>query len=317
MGAVVGNSFWLDFEVSFMEFLQRTLGETGINIVSFLSMFGEEMILILILGFLFWCYDKKAATYIGINIMIGLVFNPMVKNIFWRRRPYFDHESIKCYRLVDSGADQYDIAAQGFSFPSGHSTNSAIAYGSLARYYKKPVFTVLAFVLPLCVGFSRMVVGCHYPTDVLFGWLSGVLIIFLIPIIFEKVGEEKRWLVYLIFFLISCIGLLYCKTSDYFSGLGLMGGFFLASEFERRVVKFESTRNVLFCITRLLGGLIIYFALNKILKLPFSKEFLDSGTYLAGIVRFARYLIVSFLTIGVYPLLFKIEKAFGKSSNNQ
>ncbi|WP_029230818.1 phosphatase PAP2 family protein [Butyrivibrio sp. VCB2006] len=312
MGVVVGNSFWFDFEVKFMEFLQRTLGQTGINIVSFFSAFGEEMILILILGFLFWCYDKKAATYVGINVMVGLVFNPLIKNIFWRRRPYFDHESIRCYRLVDSSADQYDIAAQGFSFPSGHSTNSSIVYGSLARFYKKPVFTVLAFVLPLLVGFSRMVVGCHYPTDVMFGWLSGVLIIFFIPWVMNKVGDEKRWIVFLVIFLISAIGLFYCKTSDYFSGLGLMGGFFMAAEFEQRVVKFENTRKPLIWILRLLGGLIVYFALNKVLKLPFDKAFLDSGTFLAGIVRFIRYLVVSFVTIGVYPLLFKVEKVFSK-----
>ena len=308
MGAVVGNSFWFDFEVKLMEFLQNTLGEAGISIISFFSAFGEEMILILALGFLFWCYDKKAATYIGVNIMVGVVFNPLIKNIFWRRRPYFDHETIKCFRPVDKAADVYDIAAQGFSFPSGHSTNAAILYGSLCRVYKSPVFKVIAFALPFLVGFSRVVVGCHYPTDVVFGWLLGAVIIFAIPWIFEKVGEEKRWLLYLIIFLISCLGLFYCKTSDYFTGLGLMGGFFLASEFDTRFVKFENTRKPLLWATRLIGGLIVYFALNTVLKLPFSKEFLDSGTFLAGIVRFCRYIIVSFVTIGVYPLIFRLEK---------
>ncbi len=313
MGVVVGNSFWFDFEVKLMEFLQSVLGSAAISIISFFSTFGEEMILILVLGFLFWCYDKKAATYIGMNIMVGVVFNPLIKNIFWRRRPYFDHESIKCLRPVDSSADIYDIAAQGFSFPSGHSTNASILYGSLARVYKHPVFKVIAFALPFLVGFSRVVVGCHYPTDVLFGWISGLIIIFVIPWIFEKAGEEKRWLVYLIIFLVSCVGLLYCKTSDYFSGLGLMGGFCLASEFDTRIVKFELTRKPIFWITRILGGLIIYFVLNTLLKMPFPKELRDSGTFLAGIIRFGRYLIVSFLTIGVYPLVFKFEKMFSKN----
>lgn len=308
MGVVVGNSFWFDFEVKLMEFLQNTLGSTGIGIISFFSLFGEEMIMILALGFLFWCYDKKAATYIGTNIMVGAVFNPLIKNLFWRRRPYFDHETIQCFRPVDKSADIYDIAAQGFSFPSGHSTNSAVLYGSLARVYKNPVFRVIAFVMPFLVGFSRVVVGCHYPTDVVFGWLLGAVVIFVIPWIFQKAGDEKRWLVYLVIFLISCLGLLYCKTSDYFTSLGLMGGFFLASEFDARVVKFENTKKPLFWVTRLAGGLLLYFALNTLLKMPFGKEFLDSGTFLAGIVRFCRYTIVCFVTIGVYPLVFRLEK---------
>ncbi|MBQ6588959.1 MAG: phosphatase PAP2 family protein [Butyrivibrio sp.] len=312
MGVVVGNSFWFDFEVRLMEFLQRTLGETGVNIFSFFSTFGEEMMLILILGFLFWCYDKKAGTYVGINVMMGIVLTPLIKNVVWRRRPYFDHETIKCFRPVEKDADIYDIAAQGFSFPSGHSTNSAAVYGSLARFYKKPVFTVLAFVLPFLVGFSRVVVGCHYPTDVLCGWLTGTVIVFVMPAIISRVDEKKLWIAYLIIFLISAIGLFYCKTSDYFSGLGLMGGFFCSALFEKRFVNFETTRNPLFCVTRLLGGIIVYFALNTLFKMPFSKEFLDSGVFLANIVRFFRYAIVSFLTIGVYPFFFKAEGFLNK-----
>jgi membrane-associated phospholipid phosphatase len=48
----------------------------------------------------------------------------MAKNIALRRRPYFDHESIHILRVVEPEADIYDIAAQGYSFPSGHSTNA-------------------------------------------------------------------------------------------------------------------------------------------------------------------------------------------------
>ncbi len=308
MGVIVGNSFWFDFEVIFMEFLQRTLGETGINIMSFFSAFGEETILTLILLFLFLCYDKKKGIYLASTILVGLIWCPMIKNIFWRRRPYFDHEAIKCYRPVEKDADLYDIAAQGFSFPSGHSTNAAIAYGSIGRLYKKRFFTVLAFAMPFLVGLSRVVVGCHYPTDVLVGWLSGALFVFLIPWILDKAGEEKRWLVFLVIFLISCIGLFYCKTSDYFTGLGLMGGFFLAIEFDRRVVHFKNTKKPLLWATRLIGGLVIYLVLNALLKMPFSHEFLDSGTFLAGIVRCLRYTIVAFMAAGVYPMLFRFEK---------
>lgn len=308
MGAIVGNSFWFDFEVVLMEFLQRILGGAGISIISFFSAFGEEAILALILLFLFLCYDKKKGIYLMCTLLVGLIWCPMIKNIFWRRRPYFDHEAIKCYRIVDKNADQYDIAAQGFSFPSGHSTNAAIAYGSLARLYKKRIFTILAFVIPFLVGFSRVVVGCHYPTDVLVGWLSGALLIFVIPKILDKVGEEKRWIVFLAIFLISCIGLLYCKTTDYFTGLGLMGGFFLAIEFDKRFVNFKNTKKPLYWVTRLFGSLAVYLILNTLLKLPFSHEFLESGTFLAGIVRCLRYIIVSFITAGVYPLLFRFEK---------
>ncbi len=150
-----------------MEFLQGVFGEGGAKVIGFLSLFGEEMALILILGFLYWCYDKKMGSYIGTMIVVGCVVNPMIKNIFWRRRPYFDHDSIKCFRPVEPREDIYDIAAQGFSFPSGHSTNSITAYGSIARYKKNKVTRIAGICTPLLIGFSRVVVGVYYPTDVL------------------------------------------------------------------------------------------------------------------------------------------------------
>ena len=305
-----GNTFYFEFEVQLMELLQNSLDESAIKFISFLSALGEELALILILGFLFWCYDKKSGIKVGICVVTGLVLNPLIKNIAWRRRPYFDHENIKCLRPVEKDADIYDIAAQGFSFPSGHSTNSAVAYGAIARFMKKKILTVLGFLIPLCVGFSRVVVGVHYPTDVLCGWLLGVAIIFFIPLIMEKVGEEKQWLAFLGIFAISCSGLFYCKTSDYFTGLGIMGGFFLAIEFEKRFVHFENTGKIVFCITRIIGGAIVYLALNTLLKLPFSSSFLESGTFIAGIVRVLRYVIVSFMALGVYPMIFRFEKRF-------
>jgi len=312
MDTITGNSFYFDFEVRFMELLQTTLGEKAISIISFFSAFGEELILVLIMGFLFWCYDKEFGIYVGTNIAIGLVLNPMIKNIILRRRPYFDHETINCYRMVDSEADMYDIAAQGFSFPSGHSTNSITAYGSIYRYKKNRFFKVAAFALPLLVGFSRMIVGVHYPTDVLVGWLLGLVIILVFPMIIQKLGTERRWIAFLLIFLFGCIGLFYCKTSDYFTGLGILGGFFLSAEYERRFVRFEYPKSKIFYVTRILGGGMAYLIFNTLLKLPFDPEFLSSGTLSAGLIRLIRYFIVGFISIGLYPHLFKFEKHFIK-----
>ncbi len=308
MGAIVGNTFYFDFEVRIMEFLQGLLGESGAKVFSFITLFGEETILILLLGFLYWCYDKKMGSYVGTLIVTGCVINPMIKNIFWRRRPYFDHESIKCFKPVDADADIYDIAAQGFSFPSGHSTNSVTVYGGMAKYKTNRVTKILSVMMPLLIGVSRVVVGVHYPTDVLCGWLLGLICLFGIGTLMERIPEEKSWIMHLGIFLVSCLGLLYCKTTDYYSALGLMGGLFAAIEFEKRYVKFENTREPLKCILRLACGIAIYLVLNTLLKLPFSKEFLASGTFAAGMVRVVRYLIVSFITIGVYPLIFNLFK---------
>ena len=302
---ITGNTFFFGWEVRLIEWIQSWLGPVGTAIASFITLFGEEYFLVAILGFLYWCWDKEFGEYMGLNIVTGIVWNPLIKNIFLRRRPYFDNPGIKCLKPVDSGADIMDIGAQGFSFPSGHSTNSAITFGGLAAYKKTRALWILAFVAPLLVGISRFSVGVHYPTDVICGWLLGVAIILLLSFLQKKI--EKRWLLHLIIFVISCAGLFYCRTNDYFSGLGLMAGFFLAIEFEPRFVKFETTRNVVAIILRMIGGFIVYLGLNALLKLPFSKEFLHSATMGAYLIRVLRYTIVSFVSIGVYPMVFRFR----------
>ena len=301
----MGNTFYLPFEPVLMQWMQGVVGEGGAKAISNFSALGEEVALVLILGFLYWCLDKEFGIFVGTNAAIGIVLNPLIKNIALRRRPYMVHEGIKCFRPIDPSGDIYDISLQGYSFPSGHSMNSAIIYGSIGSYAKKRAITVLAVLIPLLVGFSRVVVGVHYPTDVLTGWAVGLVVIIFTPILYAKFGRKKRWLINLIIFIISAMGIFYCRTTDYFSGLGIMAGFFLGIEVEDRFVKFENTKNPLNMLLRLAGGGIIYLACNKLIKMPFSKEFLNSPTMPAFLFRSLRYFIILFLVIGVYPYIFR------------
>ena len=304
-----GNTFYFDWEVALQEWLQGIIGtEIGTKIASFITMFGEELVMIAVLGFLFWCYDKEFGTFVGLNILAGLVVTPMLKNIVFRRRPYFDHSGIKILKPVDASADIYDISAQGYSFPSGHSTNSTILYSSLPMYKKKnKILLVIAFVIPFLVGLSRVMLGAHYATDVLCGWFVGALLMFLLSYLQTHVKNEN--LLHLIIALCCLPGMFYCQTTDYFSGYGMMLGYFLAAPFEKRFVNFKETRSVVRSVLRILGGGALYFALNTLLKMPFPKELLESATMPSFIIRTVRYAIIIFVLIGVYPLVFdRIKK---------
>lgn len=304
--AATGNTFFFPWEVSLMEWLQGHIGSAGISIISFFSMFGEEILLVLFLGFIYWCYDKKLGRTMGLSAIMGLTWNAMAKNIALRRRPYFDHENIRILRVVDPEADIYNISAQGYSFPSGHSTNAVTAFGSLAVRLRKRWATVIAVIIPLLTGISRFVVGAHYPTDVLGGWLLGVIIVLLVPLLQRRVKSTLA--LYGILLLLNVPGFFYCKSADYYTGAGLLIGFMGATLLDDRCVHFENTRKPLWRVLRLVGGLAVYFALSKLLKLPFSDEFLSSGTTASLLVRCARYAVIGFVGFGVYPMLFRFEK---------
>ena len=300
---IQGNTFYLPFEPALMAFLQQGMTPALTSVVSLFTLFGEEMVLIAVLGFLYWCYDKEFGKYLGTNAMVGLVVYPMFKNVALRRRPYMDHPEIKCLKPVHKDADIYDISSQGYSFPSGHATNSVTVYSTMATRFPQKIGKILAVMIPLMVGFSRVALGVHYPTDVLFGWLLGLCILFIMPKIQKAVTE--KWKLRLSLFLLSCSGILFCRSTDYFTALGIMGGFFLGCEFEERYVHFENTRNPVRCILRVLGGFVVYLTLNTLLKMPFSEEFLASAVLASFLVRACRYFIILFACIGVYPMVFR------------
>jgi len=65
-----------------------------------------------------------------------------------------------------------------FSFPSGHTASSfaiaCVIFRMLPNRYGSP-----AMILAFLIGFSRLYVGIHYPSDVLFGMISGIGISYL------------------------------------------------------------------------------------------------------------------------------------------
>ena len=306
MSVLSGNTYFFPWEVNLIEWLQTHIGGAGISLISHLSIFGEEMLMILIVGFVYWSYDKKLGRTIGLTAIMGLAWSTMIKNIALRRRPYFDHEGIKIMRVVDAKADIYDIAAQGYSFPSIHSANAATVFGTLAVNLRKRWMTIAAVMILLLTGFSRVVVGAHYPTDVLVGWKLGLISVMITLVLQKRIKNTP--VLYGILLITAVPGLFYCKSSDYFTSMGLLVGFMGGTLLDDRFVHFENTRKPISMIARVLGGLALYLALNTILKLPFSKEFLSGGSTAGMLVRSARYAIVAFVDFGVYPMLFRPQK---------
>jgi undecaprenyl-diphosphatase len=74
--------------------------------------------------------------------------------------------------------------ASGFSFPSAHSATSVAVYATIAfilirasrHGHSRVAVASLAAAVVLAVGLSRVLLGAHYPTDVLAGWTFGALL---------------------------------------------------------------------------------------------------------------------------------------------
>jgi len=119
-----------------------------------------------VLGLLWFQSRRRAAGLLLLAIIGGQVFSTLSKAIFDRPRP----DLVPHGTLVTSA-----------SFPSGHSMMAAVVWLTLAAMVTRVqpdrvlrlYITALAIAVTLAVGFSRVWLGVHWPTDVLAGWAAG------------------------------------------------------------------------------------------------------------------------------------------------
>ena len=91
----------------------------------------------------------------------GLVVYKLLKRIFVRERPFIRHAGIS---LAQAPLDRY-------SFPSGHTLHAVSFAWQLCAAF--PELAPIVIPLALAIAASRVVLGLHYPTDVLVGALIG------------------------------------------------------------------------------------------------------------------------------------------------
>lgn len=144
------------------------------NIMLFFSAIGSPVAVIilslLILVFLFFVLKHRAELVLFASVTIAsAVFNQLLKIIFQRVRP-------DVQRFVEE---------TGYSFPSGHSMAAFTLYGMLAfllwrHIPSKPgriLLLIFSSIMILSIGFSRLYLGVHYPSDVIGAYLfSGFLV---------------------------------------------------------------------------------------------------------------------------------------------
>nr|WP_283255053.1 phosphatase PAP2 family protein [Marivita sp. GX14005] len=140
------------------EIMRDTTALGGIAVLGF--------VVIAVSGFLWLAGKRRSTVFLLISVATGLAMSQWFKGLFDRPRPDF----------ITHGSYVHTA-----SFPSGHSLMAALVYMTLAvmlaRSLKqraaKVYVTALAILLALSVGFSRIWLGVHWPTDVLAGWMLG------------------------------------------------------------------------------------------------------------------------------------------------
>ena len=76
------------WEFQFIKFLQNNGSAFLDTVWSLISCFGEEIIMVGIVGLLYWCLNKDFAKFMAYSVLSSIVFNGLLKNIVVRDRPF-------------------------------------------------------------------------------------------------------------------------------------------------------------------------------------------------------------------------------------
>lgn len=133
----------------------------------FITKFGNPEGIFIVLLVLFIIFRKKDFIFLT---FFGAGINYFLKNLIRRDRPLE-------LALIEQG---------GFSFPSGHSMISIVLYGYLLYFLNKKIQNnilrkiVIIFLLILIISImiSRVYLGVHYFSDIIGGFLLGLIIIY-------------------------------------------------------------------------------------------------------------------------------------------
>ena len=131
---------------------------------------GDPAVLLLVslgLGFGLQYHNRRSqATTLGIVAIGAIGLNCLLKLLFGRARPALWD------RIIHVGLH---------SFPSGHAMVSIVIYGFIGYILAKQFpqwrgrIFALTFVLIVAIGFSRLYLGVHWPTDVVAGYAAGLV----------------------------------------------------------------------------------------------------------------------------------------------
>ena len=250
---------------------------------------GDDIGIMFITLFIFWCIDKKLGFSAMMVLLAAAIYMHLLKSFFYEPRPL-------------EGQKIYDC----LSFPSGHTLTTYVVWGYIAASVRNKILWVVAAVIVLLMGISRIVIGVHFPGDIIGGYIFGT--IFLVAVLLlghycfgrkddSKDGSFQKRLISLIvlFSVISLLVITIYPSSDATMVAGILAGLIIGKVLEEKLVRFHASGRWDKQVVKMVLGSVIMFLLAR----GISADFLDLPHW--NIIRF---FLTGLWATFIAPLLF-------------
>ena len=305
--------------MDYLLWLQSIRSDVLNDVLMTVTDFITSPVMYLAMAILYWCFNKKAAYYIAMNISFGSMVNQALKNTFCVYRPWIKNPDIK---PVPKAFE----TATGYSFPSGHTQIASSEFLSVAVWQKNRKWLVgVCVFMTLLVMFTRNYLGVHTLQDVFASLAVSVAVLFVTKKILEWAdGKKNRDLIVFGIGMAVCTAFLVYATvkpyptdftpdgkllvdpkemiTDCYSAAGCVYGFLIGWISERRFVNFKTDVPKKSKIIRAVVGSVILLIIATVVKDALQAIHIWWG-------ELAFFAIAFIYILFLFPLLFtKLEK---------
>ncbi len=249
-----------------------------------ITFLGDDEFYMIFISILLWCVHKSLAFWTAVVLLLSAAYTFYFKDFFGIPRP-------------DLGIEHPGNDA----FPSGHTLTALTVWGYLAVRLRSTAFWTWAVIIIVLIGFSRLILGYHFVSDVLGGLVLGfiflALFVWLSALFVEKGWVEKfTFPALLIISIVVPVILTILLPDDITRLMGYLAGISIGYVLERKLIAFSPQGKWYQHIIKSLMGAVVLFGIVMGLS-----SFLPSDVIALGFIRYA---LAGFWVTFLAPLLF-------------
>jgi membrane-associated phospholipid phosphatase len=276
----------MDKMAEILKYIQSFSNQFLDGFFEYATILGEDIFFIIVIAIVFWCFNKNFGYKLAFVYLASGAINTIVKEIVRFPRP-IGYEGIKSIRVETAG---------GYSFPSGHTQQSTSLFTSFMIEFKKKWLYFIGVLSILLVGFSRLYLGVHWPTDVLGGLIIGLLSTIAVIKLFDWSKEKGNPMLLGVLVIPMMICLIFFRTATYYKAAGTLIALWIGYIIESKYIKYSSKaiwwKQIIKLVIGFLGIILIRVYLKKLLPIAIYSDFI-------------RYALMGIWMTVISPIIFR------------